>query len=327
MLPTYSIAIRTLGTAGEKFKKELDSIVAQTIKPEKVVIYIAQGYKRPDYTIGIEEYVEVPKGMVSQRALDYTEIPSEYILMLDDDIELHPNSAKLLLQSATENSADCITVDLYQNHRMSFVSKIYNIFSNLIFPFYSKKWSRKILSNGSISYNNNPSNYKFYNAQAGEGGASLWRKGIINKLNLRDEKWLDELDFAYADDQLIFYKIHVNGFKLGTLYNTDVKHLDSGTARKSYQTNPTKFITRSQASFIIWYRTLFDLPNISIIKKMYRLLSFILKQIWLKPILLIAAFRYRNCKIPYFHFKGIWKGIKFISSIKYKNIPNYIIRK
>lgn len=323
MLPTYSIAIRTLGTAGEKFKKELDSIVAQTIKPEKVVIYIAQGYKRPDYTIGIEEYVEAPKGMVSQRALDYTEIPSEYILMLDDDIELRPNSAELLLQSAIENSADCITVDLYQNHQMSFVSKIYNIFSNLIFPFYSKNWSRKILSNGSISYNNNPSNSKFYNAQAGEGGASLWRKDIINKLNLSDEKWLDNLDFAYAEDQLIFYKIYVNGFKLGTLYNTGIKHLDSGTARKSYQANPSKFITRSQASFIIWYRTLFNIKRISIIKKTYRLLSFTLKQIWLIPVLFIAAIRFKNCKIPFYHFVGIYKGIEFVNSAYFKNISNY----
>ena len=101
--------------------------------------------------------------------------------MLDDDIELLPISAERLLQSAVENNADCITIDLYHNHKMSLKNKIYNILTNLILPFYSKKWSRKILSNGSISYNNNPSGSKFYNAQAGEGGASLWRKDIINK--------------------------------------------------------------------------------------------------------------------------------------------------
>lgn len=50
---SYSIAIRTLGTAGDKFNRELQSIACQTLKPEKVVIYIAQGYARPTGTIGI----------------------------------------------------------------------------------------------------------------------------------------------------------------------------------------------------------------------------------------------------------------------------------
>ena len=85
---SYSIAIRTLGTAGDKFNRELQSIACQTLKPEKVVIYIAQGYARPTGTIGIEQYVEVPKGMVAQRALPYAEIDSDYILLLDDDMEL-----------------------------------------------------------------------------------------------------------------------------------------------------------------------------------------------------------------------------------------------
>ena len=51
----YSVAIRTLGTSGEKFVRELESIKRQTLQPEKVVIYIAEGYNRPEYTIGKEE--------------------------------------------------------------------------------------------------------------------------------------------------------------------------------------------------------------------------------------------------------------------------------
>ena len=68
-MATYSIAIRTLGTSGDKFVEELDSIMRQTVKPEKVIIYLAEGYKRPEYSIGIEQYVTVTKGMVAQRAL------------------------------------------------------------------------------------------------------------------------------------------------------------------------------------------------------------------------------------------------------------------
>ena len=85
---TYSIAIRTLGTSGDKFIKELRSIVSQTVQPEKVVVYIAEGYSRPEVTVGKEEYVWVKKGMMTQRALPYDEISSDCILMLDDDVRL-----------------------------------------------------------------------------------------------------------------------------------------------------------------------------------------------------------------------------------------------
>ena len=40
----YSVAIRTLGTAGEKYIKLLKSIDAQTIKPEKVIVVLPEGY-------------------------------------------------------------------------------------------------------------------------------------------------------------------------------------------------------------------------------------------------------------------------------------------
>ena len=65
-MTNYSIAIRTLGTTGEKFVRELESIKRQTVQPDKVVIYIAEGYKRPDYTIGKEEYVMTGKALLWQ---------------------------------------------------------------------------------------------------------------------------------------------------------------------------------------------------------------------------------------------------------------------
>ena len=76
---TYSVAIRTLGTAGDKFRQELESIKNQTIQPDKVIVYIAEGYPRPDFQIGKEEYVWVKKGMVAQRTLPYEEIKSDVI--------------------------------------------------------------------------------------------------------------------------------------------------------------------------------------------------------------------------------------------------------
>ena len=82
----YTVAIRTLGTAGEKYQRLLNSLVAQTVQPASILVYIAEGYPIPTETIGIEQYIYVKKGMVAQRALSYDEIETEYILFLDDDV-------------------------------------------------------------------------------------------------------------------------------------------------------------------------------------------------------------------------------------------------
>lgn len=325
MLPTYSIAIRTLGTSGDKFVRELNSIAKQTIKPEKVIIYIAERYKRPDYSIGFEEYIEVKKGMVAQRALNYNEISSKYILMLDDDVELAPNSAELLLKAAIENNADCVAADTFQNHKMSTKSKLYNIFVNISIPFYSKKLAFKFTKMGTSSYNNNPKQ-KFYLSQSAAGPAALWKKDSFLAMNYHDELWIDKLGFAYGDDAVLFNKLYKNGKKLGVLYNSNVRHLDAKSSSAIYHSNLKKFYIRSFASYIIWYRTCFNLNSISIFKKTYTLFLFILKSIWLIPINIIASFKFKNFKVIKFYILGILDGINYVHSDEYKKIPNYILK-
>lgn len=61
----YTAVIRTLGTAGEKYQKLLDSLMKQTIRPKAIVVYIAEGYAKPKETVGVEQYVWVKKGMVT----------------------------------------------------------------------------------------------------------------------------------------------------------------------------------------------------------------------------------------------------------------------
>lgn len=94
----YTAVIRTLGTAGNKYQQLLDSLVAQTIRPAKIIVYIAEGYPLPKETVGIEEYVYVKKGMVAQRALPYDEVNTKYILFLDDDLYLPANAVEQMFQ-------------------------------------------------------------------------------------------------------------------------------------------------------------------------------------------------------------------------------------
>ena len=94
----YSIAIRTLGTAGEKYVKLLNSIEALTIQPEKLIVVLPEGYSLPEYKIGREKFVFSPKGMIIQRlkALEY--ITSDFILFCDDDVELETEFVEKLVE-------------------------------------------------------------------------------------------------------------------------------------------------------------------------------------------------------------------------------------
>lgn len=82
----YCAAIRTLGKAGDKYQTLLDSLKNQTIPPKKIIVYLAEGYDKPKETIGSEEVVYVKKGMVVQRALQYSEVDTEWMLLPDDSV-------------------------------------------------------------------------------------------------------------------------------------------------------------------------------------------------------------------------------------------------
>ena len=236
----YSIAIRTLGTSGDKFVRELESIKRQTVQPEKVVIYIAEGYKRPDYTIGKEEYVWVKKGMMRQRVLPYNEIDTPLIMLLDDDVELADDSAEKLIKALEEDKFDCIAADTFQNHKMSYAGKMYAAITNLVFPHISNTWAFKIHSNGSFSYNIKITRDVYF-SQSAAGPAALWRKDVFLKLQFEQELWLERFGFPYGEDALTYNKLHKNGYRLGVHYNCGIKNLDGKSSSGAFQMNPKKY--------------------------------------------------------------------------------------
>lgn len=203
----YSIAIRTLGTNAETLRKELISIHAQSLPPERIIIYIAEGYSKPDFRIGKEEYVWVKKGMLAQRALEYNEIPEEYILTLDDDVELSSTFAETLLTEMIQHNADVVGADVFKNHKLSILQKASAFISNLVRPHFSSEYAFKVHKHGSFSYVYEPQK-SYYLTQSCPGPAILWKKQILTSIKLKDEIWLDKLPFAYGEDQVATFKAH-----------------------------------------------------------------------------------------------------------------------
>lgn len=322
---TYSIAIRTLGTASEKFREELISITRQTVPPERVLVYIAEGYPRPDFTVGREEYIWVKKGMVAQRALPYDEIYSHCILMLDDDVRLAPDSAERMLKAMAEYAADCVGADTFKNQNMSIVSKIYIAVTNLVFPHWSSKWAFKIHRNGSFSYNNNPRK-SFYWSQSCAGPASMWRKSIYLKLHIKDELWLETLPFTYGEDMVTFYKLYKNGYKLGILYNSGCDHLNAGSSSNAFRKNITRIYTRTLASFVGWWRTIFQPSRPASAERLIAVSSFLVKTVWLFGVMCGLSLCRLTPRYVVSYVRGLIDGWRFVHTEKFKALRPYVLR-
>ena len=253
----YTAVIRTLGTAGEKYQQLLDSLRAQTIAPQAIIVYIAEGYPLPKETIGTERYVYVKKGMVAQRALPYDEVQTEWMLFLDDDLYLPPNFVEMLYGQLIENNADVISPDVFPNDKRPFSGKVMMAISGRMLPHRDDGiWGYKAIRTGGYSYNNHPTK-SVYQSQTNAGACFLCRKGDFEKIHFEDELWMDMLGYPVGEDQVMYYKMHLSNLKQLTSYHTGIIHLDAGDNR-----NPQKEKMLLYADFrfkiLFWYRFLYS---------------------------------------------------------------------
>ena len=319
---SYSIAIRTLGTAGDKFRRELESIAGQTVAPDKVLVYIAEGYSRPDFTVGREEYLWVKKGIMAQRLLPYSEIESECILMLDDDVLLAPDSAERMLKALEENKADAVGADVFKNHEMGLGMKAYAAVTNLVFPHRSSKWAFKVHRCGSFSYNGNPSK-PFYWSQSCAGTAVLFRKESFKRFHPEDELWLESLGFPYGADQLVYYKLYCNGGRLGVLYDGGFTHLDARCGSGAFQKSQEYMYVRTRALFMNWYRSIYRNGRDTALSRLVSATAFGFKALWLTFVMCGTALVKWDARYLSSYFKGLRAGRKAVRAPGFRSLPDY----
>lgn len=321
---SYSVAIRTLGKSPDVLKLELQSIHAQTTLPDKITVYIADGYPIPDFRVGYEQYEYVRKGMLSQRALQYDNIDSEYLLLLDDDVCLQKDSVAKLLRVIEHEAANCVACDTYANHTMPLFSKLKNAFAKLVYPHLNQNWAFKIHGNGSFSYINKPVK-DYYPSMSAAGPAALWRLDAFRKIHLEDERWIDSLDFAYNEDTLQFYKLYLNQGKLFVSFNSGVVNLDAKSSSQTHHKSIGKYYTIGKANYILWHRIIYS-TTAGKLPRLYKSVSYGFKTLWTTAILSLLSInkKFRGSASNY--IRGTIEGRSFTNSAEYKSIPSFIIK-
>lgn len=316
---TYSVVIRTLGKGKKIYQSRLNSIDQQSMKPDSVIIYLAEGYDEPKETIGIEKIVRVPKGMVAQRALPYDEIKSEYILFLDDDVYLPENAVETLFKELSANNGDVIAPIVFDNKGASTKEKIIrSLTGREVCRPWNGRWANKVLLTAGFSYNNKPSK-AVYESQTNAGPCFFCKKETFLNLHYEDEMWLEKTPYAFPDDQVMFYKMHLLGNKVLSTYDTGIVHMDASTTISDTEEKTLKIIySEYRNKIIFWHRFIF-IPSgptrrvLAVAAIMYALGIQAAKY---------SLFRMMGNKgFADSFFTGLRDGIKFLNSEDYKSIP------
>lgn len=312
---SYTVVVRTLGTAGYKYQRLLDSINRQTIQPEKILIYIAEGYPLPKETIGREEYIYVKKGMVAQRALDYKDVNSKYILFLDDDLFFPEDTVEKMFLLLKGNNGDVISPDIFPNANRTFIAELLmTISGRMRARINDNYWGYKVMRNSGYSYNKNPKNDILF-SQTNAGACFLITKEDFLRISFQEELWMDNQKYALGDDQVMFYKMFLNGLKILTWYNHGFIHLDAGN---NMDKSKKKDLIYSDFRFktIFWHRFIYKPDN----SKISVFWSFLCITYSLLFTLFVSILKL-NIEIFKVKFNAIKDAISFINSDEYKKIP------
>ena len=315
----YTVVIRTLGKAGEKYQKMLDSLKTQTILPKEIITYIAEGYEIPKETIDIEQYVYVKKGMVAQRALPYNEVKTEYILFLDDDVYLPPNGVERLYNALIEHNANVISPDVFPNAERPFLSSLMMAISGRMVARHDDgKRGYKVMRNSGYSYNMNP-RQSVYRSQTNAGPCFFCSKKDFLSINFQDELWMDNLTYALGDDQVMFYKMHISGLKVLTIYDSGIVHLDAGSTMQTMDKKRSMIYSDFWFKTVFWHRFIYK-PEKNLILRLY---AFVCLTYALLFTLMISLF-----KLEFDILKIKWKSIRsactFLKSDYYCSLPQII---
>lgn len=324
-LYSYSIAIRTLGTAGEKYTKLLNSIRRLPFKPEQVIVVLPEGYDPPQERLGNEQFVFCEKSMVQQRIEALKYIESEYTLFLDDDIEFEPDFVEKLLNVLRLGVYDCATGPLFSFFPHTLGGKVAGtIIGNVAFRIHNKGYYVRILRNGGWSYRYvNTKKNKCYPTESFAWTCFMIRTEAMQKVRMEHEKkWIEKNRYAWGDDRVMAYKLTIEGYKACIVSDALYTHNDAKTSTKGTVDFTKRAYCSSFFTRVFWQRFIQDREKNHLI----RLLNQCIFQhtCWMECLYhaIKRLFSYKNETEKYrAYIHGRQDAERFIHSKEYEQLP------
>lgn len=269
----YSIVIRTLGNTGEKYRQMLFAIEQQTVKPCEIIVVIPEGYTL-DHSMGNERIIRSGKGMVTQRAIGIAEAKSDYLLVLDDDLDFPPDFVEKMYTHLQTHQLDCVlsfggggvaSEEKNNPEKVPITKKMIQWAKRLRLAFtgqafYSRQKSQWFDTIASTGGHRTYVNCEDKLCQTGCFQCFFIKREAAQKVNFKEEIWLEQgrlSSYAAYDDAVFFYKFYLQGGKISYTHSTDYIHLDAAagrTAKDPLTAKRIRLYTIARNRSIFWYR-------------------------------------------------------------------------
>lgn len=320
----YSIAIRTLGKAGEKYRKLLKCITELNQKPDKVVVVLPEGYSLPEDRLGCEDFLFCSKSMIGQRIKALETIDTEYTLFLDDDIEFEPDFVQKLLKPLESGLFDCSTGPLFSFFPASLAGKIAGTLTGSVsVSIFNRDKYVKILRDGGWSYHTfDTSVERYYPTESFAWTCFMIKSDVMRSLHMEDEKeWLERFGYACGDDRVMAYKLVKLAYKACVAANATYIHNDAKTSTASSEMDQyTPKFCMYYMHTVFWNRFIQE-PENNRLRRIQNVICFTYWKIAMTVYLTIKALLSKSGKLRLKAFReGVKEGFRYINSSEYANI-------
>lgn len=318
----YSVIIRTIGKAGEKYQNLLNSIAALVPQPKEVIVVLPEGYELPAERLGWEIFYFSPKGMVAQRMHGIAQCRTPYALVCDDDVSFGADFVQKLHEPIEMGIARLSSGPLYSFLPQKGMHAVIDMISGAAVPtVFHKDRYVSVLRTAGYSYNRSlqPEKKRFYESQSLAGTCFYADVSALRQVDFNEEKWVDANGYSAYEDQTMFYKAWLRSVRTVVVADAYYVHQDAKTSRKN---RPVVMRCLIINRIIFWHRFIYGMERTAAARVWARL-CFNYRMGWLKAWALIDYARGRNSREDVcFIFQSCKDGWNFVRSAEYAALPS-----
>lgn len=256
----YSVIIRTIGKAKEKYQKLLNSIDKLDPRPQEVIVVLPKGYDLPKKQLGYEHFCFSEKGMIAQRICGLNQCKTEYALFCDDDVEFDSSFIKYLYEPIQQGKAELSVGPLLSFLVPKGIKAFVSILTAGSYPtiFHKDKYIT-IHHSGAWSYNRNLdfATNTIYPTDSAAGTCFFGRTAAIKDIHFWDEMWVEKNGYAALEDQVMFYKAKLRGIRTVVASKAFYIHNDAQTSQVGIQSAVA--YAGAFNRIVFWKRFIYDM--------------------------------------------------------------------
>ena len=321
----YSVIIRTIGNAHEKYQKLLDSISRLEPQPKEVIVVLPEGFAPPDEQLGNETFLFCEKGMVRQRMEGIYACKTKYALICDDDVSFSPDFVSKLHVPIDKGLGAFSAGPLYSFLPEKGLEKIICTVMASAVPtlFHRKSRYCSVLKSTGYSYNRHLNNSvnNYYESQSVAWTCFYADISALKKLDFMQETWLDAHGYSALDDQTMFYKAWLMGLKTIVVADAEYIHMDAKTSTRNNK--PAVLFSRSYNRIVFWHRFIY-LQQHTLFGRILSQAAFCYRLIWLNIWNRLDVLRNRMSKSDYnICAEGFREAKKYLKTEEYQELPPF----